>query len=269
VTPATRRIFAMGGGGFTSEPHNPALDDFILSLARSREPRILFLPTASGDPNGQIGAFRSTFGERACRPRHLSLFRLEHDPHDLRALILEQDIVYVGGGSMRNLLAIWREHGLDAIMRDAWEDGVLLAGISAGAMCWFQHGITRSTGRPEPAPALGFLPGSLSVHYDGDPSRRPAYLDAVARGAIPGGYGADDGVGLLFEDGELVRIVASRAGTHAYRVQRRSAGGGHTALETVLEPELLAAVASVRSRDVPEDIREFRAERYGAAARRR
>ena len=259
----------MGGGGFTSEPHNPALDDFILSLARAREPRILFLPTASGDPNGQIAAFRSTFGERACHARHLSLFRLEQDPHDLRALILGQDVIYVGGGSMRNLLAIWREHGLDAIMREAWASGVLLAGISAGAMCWFAHGITRSTGRPEPAPALGFLPGSLSVHYDGDPIRRPAYLDAVGRGAIPGGYGADDGVGLLFEDDALVRIVTSRPGTHAYRVQRRTGDGAQAVLETQLEPELLAPVPGMRSRDVPEDIREFRAERFGAAARRR
>ena len=259
----------MGGGGFTSEPHNPALDDFILSLAAGIEPRILFLPTASGDPNGQIAAFRSTFGERSCRAQHLSLFRLEQDPHDLRALILAQDIIYVGGGSMRNLLAIWREHGLDAIMREAWERGVLLAGISAGAMCWFEHGITRSAGRPEPAPALGFLPGSLSVHYDGDPIRRPAYLDAVGRGAIPGGYGADDGVGLLFKDSQLVRIVASRPATHAYRVELEAGDGARTVLETQLEPELLAAVASVRSRDVPDDIREFRAERYGAAARRR
>jgi len=259
----------MGGGGFTSEPHNPALDDFILSLAPAREPRILFLPTASGDPNGQIAAFRATFGERACHARHLSLFRLEQDPHDLRALILGQDIVYVGGGSMRNLLAIWREHGLDEVMREAWEAGILLAGISAGAMCWFEQGITRSAGRPQPAPALGLLPGSLSVHYDGDPIRRPAYLDAVARGAIPDGYGADDGVGLLFAGTQLERIVASRPGTHAYRVQRPARDGGETAIETRLEPELLAPVASVRSRGVPEDIREFRAERYGAAARRR
>jgi peptidase E len=259
----------MGGGGFTSEPHNPALDDFILSLAERREPRILFLPTASGDPNGQIAAFRATFGARACRARHLSLFRLEQEPADLRELILAQDIVYVGGGSMRNLLAIWREHGLDAIMREAWQAGVLLAGLSAGAMCWFEHGITRSAGRPEPAPALGFLPGSLSVHYDGDPIRRPAYLDAIARGAIPDGYGADDGVGLLFEDARLVRIVASRPATHAYRVRRQTGEGGLTVLETLLEPELLAALPSVGSRDVPDDIREFRAERYGAAARRR
>ena len=97
--------------------------------------------------------------------------------------------------------------------------GIVLAGLSAGGMCWFQHGITRSAGRPQPAAALGFLPGSLSVHYDGDPTRRPAYLDAVARGAMPDGYGADDGVGLLFEGTALVRVVSSRPGAHAYRVR--------------------------------------------------
>ncbi len=258
----------MGGGGFTAEPHNPALDDFILSIARAREPRILFLPTASGDPNGQIAAFKSTFGERSCRAHHLSLFRLEQEPADLRTLILSQDIVYVGGGSMRNLLAIWREHGLDLLLREAWEAGVVLAGLSAGGMCWFEHGITRSAGRPQPAPALGFLPGSLSVHYDGDPIRRPAYLDAVERGTIPGGYGADDGVGLLFEGTQLRRIVSSRPGTHAYRVQRRGGQGAETVLETALEPELLAPVEGVRSREVPDDIREYRAERFAASRRR-
>lgn len=101
-----KTIFAMGGGGFTSEPRNPALDDFVLSLARRREARILFLPTASGDPTAQIAAFQATFGNRACHPHHLSLFRLEQEPFELRELILGQDIVYVGGGSMRNLLAI-------------------------------------------------------------------------------------------------------------------------------------------------------------------
>jgi peptidase E len=257
-----RRIFAMGGGGFTAEPQNPALDDFILSLAGAREPRILFLPTASGDPNAQMAAFRSTFGERACQPRQLSLFRLEHEHHDLRALILEQHIVYVGGGSMRNLLAIWREHGLDAILREAWEAGVVLAGLSAGGMCWFAHGVTCSTGRPAPTAGLGFLPGSLSVHYDGQPARRPVYLDAVARGAVPAGYGADDGVGLLFEGTELVRIVTSRPGTHAYRVHASADG---EAVETALEPELLAAPPGTRGRAVPEDIREYRAERHRAA----
>ena len=254
----TRTILAMGGGGFTSEPQNPALDDFVLELAGCREPRILFLPTASGDPKAQIAAFQATFGVRACRPRHISLFRLEHGPDELRALILAQDIVYVGGGSMRNLLAIWREHGLDRILREAWEAGVVLAGLSAGAMCWFEHGITCSTGTPQPAPGLGFLPGSLSVHYDGQPARRPVFLDAIASGTIPAGYGADDGVGLLFCDGELARIVSSRPGTHAYRVDVRDG----EAIETAIEPQLLDAGVRLAERRVPEDIREFRAARY-------
>lgn len=255
----------MGGGGFTAEPHNPALDDFILALAGEREPRILFLPTASGDPRAQMAAFRSTFGARACQPQQLSLFRLEGRHHDLRSLILSQHIVYVGGGSMRNLLAIWREHGFDAILREAWEAGVVLAGLSAGGMCWFEHGITCSTGLPAPANGLGFLPGSLSVHYDGQPERRPVFLDAVARGAIRPGYGADDGVGLLFEETELVRVVASRPGTHAYRVEPGEDGD---AIETTIAPELLEAAPGMRRRDIPDDIREFRAERHAAARRR-
>jgi peptidase E len=260
-----KTIFAMGGGGFTAEPRNPALDDFVLSLARRREARILFLPTASGDPNAQIAAFRSAFGNRACVPHHLSLFRLEQEPADLRELILAQDIVYVGGGSMRNLLAIWREHGLDQFLREAWNEGVVLAGLSAGAMCWFDHGITCSTGRPAPVRGLGLLPGSFSVHYDGDPTRRPVFLDAVARGAMPAGYGADDGVGLLFDDRALVRIVSSRPAARAYRVQ---AGADAQVDETVLEPELLDSAPLGDLRSVPTDIREYRAERYGSHRRR-
>jgi dipeptidase E len=259
----SRTIFAMGGGGFTSEPSNPALDDFILTLAPSREPRILFIPTASGDPNAQIAGFRTTFGDRACRPAHLSLFRLEQEPVELRSHILEQDIVYVGGGSMRNLLAIWREHGLDVILREAWEAGVVVAGLSAGAMCWFQHGVTRSTGRPAPVAGLGFLPGSMSVHYDGDPTRAPVFHDAVARGMLPDGYGADDGVGLLFSDSELVRIVSSRPEARAYRVRRENGA----AVRTTIEPELLVSASTGPNRDVPADIREFRAERYGRGGR--
>jgi peptidase E len=262
----TRTIFAMGGGGFTAEPSNPALDDYILSLAGRREPRILFLPTASGDPNAQIAAFRSTFGGRACVPRHLSLFRLEREQDDLRALILAQDIVYVGGGSMRNLLAIWREHGLDRVLREAWDAGVVLAGLSAGGMCWFDHGITCSTGRPAPVRGLGFLPGSFSVHYDGDATRRPVFLDAIARGAMPDGYGADDGAGLLFEDRALVRIVSSRPAARAYRVEARADAAVD---ETALEPELLDGAVGCPRSSAPADIREFRAARYGAGGRRR
>lgn len=259
-----RTILAMGGGGFTMEPGNPALDDFILTLTATREPRILFLPTASGDANAQICAFRCTYGERSCRPIHLSLFRLEQQRRTLRELILSQDVIYVGGGSMRNLLAIWREHGIDLLLREAWGRGTVLAGLSAGAMCWFEAGITRSAGQPAPAAGLGFLPGSMTVHRDGDPTRLPVFLDAVSRGVLADGYAVDDGAGLLFHDDRLVRVVSSRPGARAYRVER----AGDQAIQTPIEPDLLAAAAYGLQRDVPADVREFRAERYGAAGRR-
>jgi dipeptidase E len=232
-----RTILAMGGGGFTMEPDNPMLDDFVLGLAASREPRILFLPTASGDPALQIAAFHDRFADRPCAPAHLSLFRLHGTRRPLREILLEQDVIYIGGGSMRNLLAIWRAHGLDALLVEAWERGIVLAGLSAGAMCWFEGGITRSSGPAETIAGLGLLPGSLSVHADGEPERLPAFLDAVRTGALPGGWAADDGVGLLFSDAEFVRAVSSRPGAGAVRVD---AVDGELVRSRV-EPELLGA----------------------------
>ncbi|MEA2268605.1 MAG: hypothetical protein QOC64_1215, partial [Solirubrobacteraceae bacterium] len=194
-----RTIFAMGGGGFTMEPDNPVLDEFILGLPGGQVPRVCFLPTASGDAEEQVRRFYEAFSDLPCEATDLSLFRLGRRPVDLRRLLLAQDIVYVGGGSMRNMLAIWREHRLDEILRECWERGVVLAGISAGAMCWFEAGVSKSSGRPDPVMGLGLLPGSLSVHLDGEPERRPVYLQAVRNGDIPSGWAADDGVGLLFE----------------------------------------------------------------------
>ena len=144
-----RLIFAMGGGGFTMEPTNPLLDDFVLSLTREKAPHVLFLPTASGDTSAQIIAFQERFADRMCVPEHLSLFRLRDARRPLEEMVLDADIVYVGGGSMRNLLAIWRAHGLDRMLVRAWRAGTVLVGLSAGAMCWFQGGVTRSSGPPE------------------------------------------------------------------------------------------------------------------------
>jgi dipeptidase E len=252
-----RTIFAMGGGGFTMEPDNPVLDEFILGLARRPVPRVCFLPTASGDPLDHITRFHEAFSDLPCEATDLSLFRLGRRAIDLRRMLLSQDIVYVGGGSLRNMLAIWRVHELDAILRECWARGVVLAGLSAGAMCWFEAGVTKSRGAAEPAPALGLLPGSLSVHYDGEPERRPVYLAAVAAGTIPEGFGADDGVGLLFRDRRLVRVVGSRPGARCVRV-RRAAGGAveePVPVEVLADPEPLLA---------PADVREFRALRYGS-----
>jgi peptidase E len=182
----------------------------------------------------------------------------------LRDLVLDQDVVYVGGGSMRSLLAIWREYGLDAVLREAWEAGVLLAGLSAGAMCWFAGGVTMSTGVPAPVRGLGLLPWSLSVHADGDPGRLPVYEDAVGRGRPAAGWAADDGVGLLFEGTRLVRTVSSRPHARAVRVD--PAPGRRDAHPRAARG---ADRAPRHERPVAGDVLEFRRTRLAAGRRRR
>jgi peptidase E len=254
VAPEERAILAMGGGGFTMEPSNPLLDDYALGLSAAREPRILFLPTASGDEGGQITAFHGRFGDRLCEAEHLSLFRLRDLRRPLADVVLEQDIVYVGGGSMRNLLAIWRAHALDDALVRAWERGVVLVGLSAGAMCWFQAGVTRSSGPPEAIAGLSLLPGSLTVHADGEPERLPVWLAGVRAGELPGGWALDDGVGLLFRGRELARAVSSRPGAGAQRVD---AIAGELVRKR-LEPELLGDVASAELAPRDDAVAELR-----------
>jgi dipeptidase E len=247
------RILALGGGGFTMEPDNALLDDLVLDLLGVREPRLLFMPTASGDPTAQITAFHARFGGRAVTATHLSLFRLHGTERSLAEIVLDQDAIYVGGGSMRNLLAIWHAHGVDALLTEAWRRGILLAGLSAGAMCWFEGGVTRSSGPPEPIAGLGVLPGSLSVHADGEPERLPVWLDAVRSGALPGGWAADDGAGLLFEETRLARCVSSRPGAG---VLRADAVEGEL-VRRRLEPDLLGC-GPLGLRGASADVRELR-----------
>jgi dipeptidase E len=237
VAEERRTILALGGGGFTTEPDNPALDELVLTLTDVREPNVLFLPTASGDPAGQINAFRARFGGRACVAEHLSLFHLHGSVRTLEEIVLAQDVIYAGGGSMRNLLAIWRAHGLEELLVEAWRRGVVLAGISAGAMCWFEGGVTRSSGPPEPIEGFGVLPGSLSVHADGEPERLPIWLESVRNGTLPGGWAADDGVALLVRGRQMKGAFSSRPGAAALRVD---AVEGELVRQRI-EPELLGA----------------------------
>jgi dipeptidase E len=208
----------MGGGGFSMEPDNPLLDDFILSQADAARPRVCFLPTASGDADGYIVNFYGAFASRA-EASHLRLFYRTRD--DIEALLLGQDIIYVGGGNTENMLAIWRTHGLDRILREAWEAGVVLAGLSAGSICWFEAGTTDSFGPDLDVltDGLGLLAGSHCPHYDGEAQRRPKYHRLVADGRLPAGYAADDGAALVFDGTELREVVASRPEATAYRVE--------------------------------------------------
>jgi len=218
----------MGGGGFTMGQRVPALDRLVLSLTGKPIPRICFLPTASGDPTEQVTRFHERFDAWPCEPSVLSLFHLGRSRIDPVDHLLAQDAVYVGGGSMRNMLAIWREHGLDEAMRAAWRQGVVLAGLSAGAMCWFEEGISMSGGAPEPVQGLGLLRGSLSVHLDGEAERLPVYRAAVAAGELPAGYAADDGAALLYAGERLLECVASRPGARVVRISADGAGGART-----------------------------------------
>jgi dipeptidase E len=249
-----RQVFAMGGGGFAMEPTNPLLDDFVLGLSSAKQPRILFLPTASGDTNAQINAFQARFADRICVPEYLSLFRLRDAKRPLRETVLAQDIIYVGGGSMRNLLAIWHAHGLDRLLIEAWRRGTVLAGLSAGAMCWFEGGVTCSSGRPGPIEGLALLEGSLTVHADGEPERLPAWLAGVRDGILPGGWALDDGVGLLFRGRRPTRLVSSRPGAGALRVD---AIAGELVRHR-LEPELLGDAMGGPLGGVDEAVQELR-----------
>jgi dipeptidase E len=209
-------IIAMGGGGFTMEPDDPRMDDFVIARAGIERPRILFVPTASGDSPAYVEAFHAALGDRA-ECASLSLFRRDGD---LRDQVLAAQIVYVGGGNTANLIALWRLHGLDQILREAAAEGVILCGVSAGALCWFESGITDSFGA-ELAPlhgGLGFLAGAFTPHYDSDPSRRPLLRARVADGTLPDAWAADDACALVFEDGELVEAITTRAAARAYRI---------------------------------------------------
>jgi dipeptidase E len=247
------RILALGGHDFTSRPADRAVCELLLRLASERaggRPRICILPTASGDTSEQIGRFYSAFGERPCELSDLSLFRLGSRPMELRDHLLGQDLIYVGGGSLLNLLAVWEAHELGPILSLAWREGIVLAGQSAGAMCWFEAGITKSSGRPEPGAGLGLLAGSLCVHYSNEPDRRTAYLAAVG-GGMPGGYGLDDHAGLIWEGSGPPSAVTAQRGARAYRVAAGEAG----VVESPLPARLLSAPAPAALR---EDIAEFR-----------
>lgn len=230
-------IVTLGGGGFSFTGRDSLIDDHLLELTGRGTPRVCFVPTAGGDDRGYIERFEAAFEGRATTSA-LSLFHKDDepswflDPHGL----LEQDLVYVGGGSTAHLLAIWRLHDLPGVLRQAAANGTILCGISAGMNCWFEASSTDSFGPLAPLrDGLGFLAGSGCPHYLGEEERRGTYRAWVASGELPGGYAADDHTALVFRDGALVEALAERPDHPAYRVERR----GDEAVEWELPLRLL------------------------------
>ena len=214
-----RQIIAIGGGGFTLDLDDLTIDRYVLAQSGKKNPRIAYVPTAAGDSDSSIVRFYSAFTTLRCRPSHLSFFKRTPD---LRAWMLAQDVIYVGPGNTKSMLAIWREWGLPEILREAWERGIVLAGTSAGSICWFEQGVTDSfADRLRAIPCMGFLPGSCCPHYDGEAERAPAFRKMIQRGEVMPGIAIDDHAAVHFSGTAIKRVVAGRKGSGAYRVQKR------------------------------------------------
>jgi peptidase E len=237
------RILATSGGflpidtGPVRLRRGPLIDHAIHLAGDPGRPRFCYLGTAMGDAQDRIAYFHGAFEGSPVQASHLELFPMPN-VDDVRRHLLSQDVIWVGGGSVANLLAVWRVHGLDEILRECWERGVVLSGVSAGSICWYVGGPTDSYGtdlRLSP-PALGLLPYGNGVHYDNEEQRRPLLRGLVEKGDLPTSHATDDGVGLVYEGTELVEVVADRPGAAAYVVERQPDG---TVTETRIEPRLL------------------------------
>lgn len=225
------------------EKDSSLLDDYMLSLTGLSRPRVCFLPTASGDADHYVVRFYRRFAAE-CEASHVSLFRRDQGTggveEDVASHLLSQDVIYVGGGNVVSMLGVWRAHGLDEVLRRAWQQGIVLCGPSAGSLCWFSEALSAFHGPPRRVRGLGLLPYSNCVHYDAEPQRRAEYHRFVGDG-MRAGFAADDGVALHFRGRQLIQIVSSRPQARAYRVEPR----GHGVLEVPLEVVCLGADAAL------------------------
>ena len=206
------------GGGFS----NPIVLRYALQLTGKPTPRVLFINTATGDSADSLLRSYTRMAALDCVPSHLSLFT--RTPRDLEKLILSQNMIFVGGGNTKSMLAVWREYGIDKILEEAWKRGVILSGSSAGGICWFEGCCTDSFDEVYTAlPALGFLKGSCCPHYDGEPGRPGTYHSLIESGQLDEGLAIDEGVGVHFVGRKLVEVVTANQGTGAYLVRRKGA----------------------------------------------
>ena len=231
-----RHVLATSAGGFVRGDRQSGVPGPLLrravELSGAERPKLCGVFTAMGDDPSLLAWWYAAISAAGWQPTHLAVYPMPN-VEDVRAHVLEQDVVWVCGGSVANLLALWRLHGYDAVLREAWEAGVVMTGGSAGSLCWFEGGTTDSFG-PQLEPvtnALGLLPGSTCPHYDSEARRRPLYQSLVRDGVVPPGIATDDGIGLHFTGTELTAVLSDRDGCAAYRVDRDG--------EVRLEPERL------------------------------
>ena len=204
-----RQIIAIGGGGFGRNPGEGLIENYILNQSNSKNPNICFIPTATGDNEAYKNNYYATFTKLDCNPIHLDFFKRTPD---LKELINEQDIIFVGGGNTKSMLAVWKEWGLDLILHEAYKNGVVMSGVSAGAICWFEQGITDSWSEDlKVMDCLGFMKGACCPHYDEEPQRKPSLDKFISEKALQSCYAIDGGCALHIEDEkELISVVFSK-----------------------------------------------------------
>ncbi|HEY4194674.1 MAG TPA: Type 1 glutamine amidotransferase-like domain-containing protein [Mucilaginibacter sp.] len=231
MTTIKRQIIAMGGGGFSMEPDNPLLDQYIIEQARKTNPSVCFFPHATDDAVRYVFNFYNAFTRLNARPTYLSLFT--PPTADLESFILEQDVIYVGGGNTKSMLALWREWNLDDILYKAYQAGVVLAGLSAGANCWFREFSTDSIpGKLGVLPGLGFIDTSFCPHYDGESERRPSLHHLINENLMIPGYAADDGAAAHFIDDRLFQAISSRPAAKVYHIDKKKGPVSEEMIET-------------------------------------
>jgi len=212
----SRNIIAIGGGGFGANPGQGIIEDYILKQTKKKNPKICFIPTATGDNEAYKVNFYSTFTNLNCQPSHLDFFKRTPD---LNRLIFDQDVVFVGGGNTKSMLAVWKEWGLDKILRKAYQKGVVMSGVSAGAICWFENGVTDSwSSNLKLMPCLNFIKGTCCPHYDEEPERKPTVRKFLMNKKIKNVYAADGGAALHIKNEQSFTAVVFKKDKSSYLV---------------------------------------------------
>lgn len=209
-----RHILAIGGYHFRKR--NRLLENYLLAMSSQPKPRVCFLPTASAESPEEIEKFYQAFHSLPCEARHLEL--TEGDLKSVEKQILQNDILLVGGGSTKRLLAVWRRFDLEKVFKKAWQKGIVLAGISAGSLCWFEEGVAQSHKGLDVVKGLGVLKGSHCVHYDRQKKRRKVYSEFLKQKKIKSGFAVEDGVALHFINKKLYKVVSTKKNASAYLV---------------------------------------------------
>ena len=223
-----KQIIAIGGGGFGRNPGIGIIEKYILEQSRKETPNICFIPTATGDDESYKVSFYTTFTKLNCNPTHLDFFKRTPD---LEKMILKQDVIFVGGGNTKSMLAVWREWGLDVILKKAYESGTIMSGVSAGAICWFEKGITDSWANSlNVLDCLGFTKGNCCPHYDEEHERKPSLSNFISNGEINDCYAIDGGCALHLKNDQVFSAISFKDGKNSYLVKNENGNITETSL---------------------------------------